>query len=147
MQIPILFLCRATAFQSKVNQMADAGLKWIIKKFCPDFTASSQIHSISHIPAGFPMVFTTILFFQWPAVRQFCRFQIMITPSTGQLAWWRWNQTTASCWVGSNKISPQISVKIEAGDCVLLFIISRCFFIYREPRCGMQEYRIFLLRN
>lgn len=146
MQIPIVFLFRATAFQSKVNQMADAGLKWIIKKFCPDFTAS-QIYSVSHFPADFPIVFTAVLFFQWPAVRQFCRFQIMITASAGQLAWQRWSQTTASCWVGSNKIFPQISVKIEPGDCVLLFIISRCSLIHREPRCGMQEYRIFLLRN
>ena len=71
-------------------------------------------------------------FFQWPAVRQFSRLQIT-TASAGQLAWQRWSQTTAFCWVGRNKISPQISVKIELGDCVLLLIISRCSFHTGSP--------------
>lgn len=77
--------------------------KWVIKKFCLGLTAP-QPYNISHIPAGFHVDFTTLLFCQWPAVRQFCRFQIMITASTDLLAWWRWSQTTASCWVGSDKI-------------------------------------------
>lgn len=61
---------------------------------------------------------------------------------------WRWSQTTVSCWLGSNKISPWIS-EVEPGDCVssFTFSISRYSLMHKKPKCGMQEYRIFLVRN
>lgn len=117
-QILTLFPWRAVDFQSKMNQMAAAGLECIIRKFCPDLN-TSQICSISHICAGLLIVFTTLLVFHWPAVKQFCRLYIMITASTHHWpgwddvklllpagwtatkflhrSWWKWSGGTVFC--------------------------------------------------
>lgn len=149
MQIPIVFPYSATTFQRKVNEMADAGPEWVIKKFCPEFASIQRMQYLSHswkfscnfyYSAVFSMTSCEAIW-QLPFYNNSMHWQVDLV-----------EMKPDHCFLLVGQQQNFLLDPSKNSTRWLSFIIYHLAFpdtnlMHRKSRCGMQEYRLFLLRN